>query len=74
MYYSRATAAGTLALALAIVGCNRPADETRTASTDAAATTDRAAEQQRAHTDDITKLDRRVADLSRNTTRPVRRS
>ncbi len=61
MSYSRATAAGTLALA--IVGCNRPADETRTASTGAAATADRAAEQQRAHTDDITKLDRRVADL-----------
>lgn len=63
MYYSRATAAGILALALAIVGCNRAADETRTASTDAVATADRAAEQQRAHTDEITKLDRRVADL-----------
>jgi predicted nucleic acid-binding Zn-ribbon protein len=68
-YYSRATAAGTLALALAIVGCNRPAAETRTASTTAAVTGDRVADERRAHTDDITTLDQRVANLEQEYTK-----
>jgi hypothetical protein len=54
-----------IAVTLAAGACNRQANDRRETATETAQPVDRAAEQQRQHQDEITRLDSRVADIER---------
>jgi len=67
MHYGKVMSTGIVALTLAVGACNRDRGESRTADVPdrAAANVDRTAELQRQRADEISRLDKRVADIER---------
>ena len=65
MHYRHAAVVGALTVALAAGACKRDAAEVRDESVAVARDADRAAELQRERDDEITRLDKRVADVER---------